>query len=915
MTDETPKPKRRYQLSSTEKAKRKARQLEKERNAKLTKAHRAKEAKARRKQKAEDKAEENAVAAKAKAKAANEIVRVMTNPPKKKGKVITQDTIDTAGQTFQNVLDDGRTVIFQPNPGPQTDFLAAPEKEILYGGSAGGGKAQPLSAKILTPEGFKTIGEVGVGDIVYSPDGTTTKVVQEHPQGTQDIYLVTFQDGSNVECTGDHLWEYTIAGNSSSILPKVRDTKSLQDYTDKQYSKKRPRWALVPLIQQFDFGVSTNLVVPPYTLGALLGDGSITTDSVGLSSADEEIVNRIRQDGVVVTKRSSKYAWGVLGQTQALRDLKLLGTNSLTKFIPENYKKANTQDRICLLQGLMDTDGYASKDSKVYYTSISFTLAEDVAELVRGLGGTATITWKSTHYRCGNVVHEGYTAYTVYIRLRDAASIFNLSRKKARCKVKKHLKNRIVSISYSHREEAKCVTLASEDGLYITDNYIVTHNSYGMLMDPLRYMHRPAHRALLIRKSMPELMELIDLSMELYPKAFPGAKYNKGENRWKFPSGATLLFGFCDADADVGRYIGQSYSWIGVDELTLFATPYVWDTLRSRLRTTDPEITPYMRATTNPGQIGAWWVKKMFIDPAPWGEPFWGRDIETGEILRFPDSEFVPEELRNKKAIRRRFIPARLTDNPYLMQSPEYMANLASMSTVQRKRLLEGDWDISDSSAFPEFDKSIHAVEQFVPPADWPRFRACDYGYSAPAAVIWFAVDYDGTVYAYRELYQKGLDGVALAEKIHEIEAEEPPGILGILDNETWAMRGQRGPSIAEEMINLGVRWIKADKGPGSRVNGKVALHKMFSIDPVTELPRLRISTACDNLLRILPMLPLDKNNPEDVDTKFPEDHLYDALRYGVTSRLAVPARYIVEAEYFSSTANAPQMADPVFGY
>jgi hypothetical protein len=438
--------------------------------------------------------------------------------------------------------------------------------------------------------------------------------------------------------------------------------------------------------------------------------------------------------------------------------------------------------------------------------------------------------------------------------------------------------------------------------------------SYAMLVDPLRFMHRPAHRALLIRRSMPELMELIDLSKEIYPKAFPGCVWHGGQNRWTFPSGATLLFGYCDADADVRRYIGQSYSWIGVDELTHFATSYVWDMLRSRLRTTDPMITPYMRATTNPGGIGGWWVKKTFVDPAPWGEAFWGRDMDTNEILRFPDIELVPEYLRGTPAIRRRFIPAKLTDNPYLMESPEYMANLSAMPEAQRRRLLEGDWDVAEDSAFPEFHRGTHVVPAFIPPNDWPRFRACDYGFVAPAAVIWLTVDYSGTVYAYRELYAKGLDAERLAEAILEIEEREPFPITGPLDNESWARRGQIGPSIAEVMMRMGVRWLRADKGPGSRINGKLEVHRRLAIDPVTEQPGLLISENCKNLARTLPMLPLDPNKPEDVDTKFKEDHLYDALRYGLSSRLIRHAKFNEEILYDRSADNH-MVADSTFGY
>ena len=133
--------------------------------------------------------------------------------------------------------------------------------------------------------------------------------------------------------------------------------------------------------------------------------------------------------------------------------------------------------------------------------------------------------------------------------------------------------------------------------------------SYAMLVDPLRYCHRSAHRALILRRSMPELRELIDKSRELYPRAFPGCKFREVEKLWNFPSGAKVEFGFLERDADVYRYQGQAYSWIGFDEITHLPTEFGWNYLASRLRTTDPDITPYLRCTANPGGVGADWVK------------------------------------------------------------------------------------------------------------------------------------------------------------------------------------------------------------------------------------------------------------------------------------------------------------------
>ena len=435
--------------------------------------------------------------------------------------------------------------------------------------------------------------------------------------------------------------------------------------------------------------------------------------------------------------------------------------------------------------------------------------------------------------------------------------------------------------------------------------------SYAMLIDPLRYIHNKNHKPILLRKSMPELQELIDKSHDLYPKAFPGAKWNQQKSRWTFPSGAVFIMSFVENDLDVHRYQGQAFTWIGIDELTHYATPYVWDYLRSRLRTTDQSIKTYMRATTNPGGIGGWWVKKMFIHPAPYNKSFWATDIETGDILHYPHLAIVDQKLRGLPLFKRRFIPAKLSDNPYLMQSPEYLAMLSSLPEVQRRRLLEGDWDVAEDTAFPEFDHKVHTCEPFEIPNHWKRYRSCDYGYVAPSAVLWYAVAPNGTVFVYRELYQKSLDADALAEKIIELEWNDPGILTGPLDTESWAERGQRGPSIAETMIQAGVRWTKTDKSKGSRVRGKIELHRRLKVNSYTDEVGVKIFRNCRNLIRIMPILPLDSSNAEDVDTKFIEDHLYDSFRYGINNRPSYTL-YPDEQKY---TLERPTLVDTKFGY
>ena len=428
--------------------------------------------------------------------------------------------------------------------------------------------------------------------------------------------------------------------------------------------------------------------------------------------------------------------------------------------------------------------------------------------------------------------------------------------------------------------------------------------SFAMLVDLLRYASNGNHRALLLRRTLAELTELVDQSRKLYPKAFPGAVFRESKNTWSFPSGATALFSYVDKDNDVTRYQGQSFTWIGVDELGQYPTPYVWNYLRSRLRTTDPEIQTYMRASANPGGVGGWWLKKMFVDPTIPNEPFWATDIDSGKVLRYGPNH--PEHA-DEPLYQRRFIPARLTDNPFLMESGEYEAMLLSLPEVERRRLLEGDWDVADGAAFSEFDRSVHVVEPFEVPYNWPRLRAADYGYSSPSCVLWGAVDWDGNIFIYRELYDKGYTGETLARIINALEENDPLMQISVLDGACWSKHGT-GPSIAESMIRNGVRWIPADK---NRIPGKIELHRRLAIDERTDEPKLKIFSTCTNLIRTLPTIPLSKTNSEDVDTKS-DDHAYDALRYMCMTR---PTGLPQNSIFNQIKKDTFQPADSVFGY
>ena len=435
--------------------------------------------------------------------------------------------------------------------------------------------------------------------------------------------------------------------------------------------------------------------------------------------------------------------------------------------------------------------------------------------------------------------------------------------------------------------------------------------SIGLLADPIRYFDNPHFSGLLVRKTNDELRELVQKSKLLYPQIFPKGsanecKFSEKASEWRFKSGAKLWLSYLDDEKDLLRYQGQSYTWIGFDELTHWHTPGPWDYLRSRLRTSKGsglEKHLFMRATTNPGGPGHMWVKEMFIDPAPPNTAFWATDIEKGTILTDPETE---EPLH-----QRRFIPSRLIDNPYLWEDGQYRSNLLSLPEAQRLKLLEGDWNIVEGAAFSEFRTSVHVVKPFDIPKEWTRFRCMDWGYNAPSAVLWIAIDpSDGQLVVYREMYGNNMDAEEWAGHIRYAQRNEKV-LYGVLDSSCWNKKGE-GPGIAERMIMNGVTWRPSDRSPGSRIARKNRLHELLKVNEEYDRPGIVFFENCRNLIADLPMIPNDPKGTEDIDPKFPNlDHTYDALGYGIMSRPKPHTPFWIG----QSTTPSVHVSDQVFGY
>lgn len=808
-----------------------------------------------------------------------------------------------------------REIAFTPNPGPQTEFLAASERCVLFGGAAGGGKALKLSTVIHTLTGPKTMGSVEVGDYVYGLDGRPTRVVWKSPvEIYAENFNVTFDTGEVFTANAEHQWltlDYYERAKKKN--PSVKTTKEI--YHSQKVGKASNH--SVPVAAP-TWGMDINLPIEPYLLGLWLGDGFSNTGVIGMTLEDLNELSLPEYVHEEIKGHNKGYLQPFALRRYAELDFFLLKALNLykNKHIPEMYFSASKEQRLALLQGIMDTDGTICQRGYCYLTFKSEKLLKDAWRLVSSLGIKCAVPRKVK----SGIKKTGFKGEYWLIGFSTTEPVFKLKRKKSR-QLKKlratQVQRYIVSVKPCDPVPMQCIQVDNVDHSYLVgDSYILTHNSYAILADPMRYFDNPNFRGLVLRRTNDELRELKWKSKELYTKTFPKAKWKEQQSLWSFPSGAELWMTYLERDEDVLRYQGQSFSYIAIDELTQYPTPFAFDYLRSRLRTTDPNLPIFLRATTNPSGPGVGWVKRVFVDPAPPGVAFDARDTETGEVLRYPMNHH-DKELRGKPLFQYRFIPSRLYDNPYLMKGGEYEANLLSLPEAQRRKLLDGDWNVIDGAAFPEFRTNTHVIEPYKIPSSWRKFRSADFGYSSYSAVHWFAIDpiYE-TLIVYRELYVSKTTAIDLAQKIKQIETEADERVMyGVLDSSTWHQRGHNGPSIAEEMIGQGVSWRPSDRTKGSRTAGFNRLHELFKTTPYSDgkkMPGIVFFNNCRQVIADLQVIPVHPDGLDDIDDKYTSDHTYDSIRYGIMSRPRGQSPWDFEVTSISAY-HSP--VDRVFGY
>ena len=546
------------------------------------------------------------------------------------------------------------------------------------------------------------MGEIKVNDRLISPSGNTTKVNKIHPQGKIKVLKIKFQDGREVKCSEEHLWDCWISENNRR---KLRTTKEIY-----RIYKKTKQKVIIPLTEQINYR-NINHKLDPYLIGVLLGDGCIR-QNITLTSGDIQIVDLLKKKipkEANINKLKSKYSYSITYTkhnkkgylynpiTDELRRLNLMGLDSSNKFIPTEYKKGLIKQRLDIVRGLLDTDGTVCKKGKITFISKSERLADDLREILFSLGARVTKSVKNKKFK-GELFGP---FYELYINIKNKKQLFLLDRKYNRCREfnggKSEIGNRIINIDYIGDQVCQCITIDKEDGLYLTDNYIVTHNSYigcwkGLLLN-LKY---PGNRGLICRKENTSLKQttLFTLFTQVLPKEWI-ISHNKTDGKIVHATPikgvySTIIYGGLDKSEknDYPTKIGgASYGWVFADE-TLELEKADWGMLNTRLDYKIPRYTENQNdriprqifGATNPDSPKHWLYKFFF--------------------------ECTKEERKEREVYL--MTPY---ENTYLPKS--YIKHQEStLSGIQRERLLLGKWVGAEGLIYKSFDINKHIVDE-----------------------------------------------------------------------------------------------------------------------------------------------------------------------------------------------------------
>lgn len=536
-------------------------------------------------------------------------------------------------------------VDFMPQKGLQEKLCACSSNLIFLCGAATMGKANPYDAKILTPNGFVDMGSLKVGDTISGADGGQQTVLGIFEQGEKDVYGINFDDGSYAECCKEHLWKIssrTLSCHQTYGNYYVAEFKDIMQLINTNHA------VCVPYCGKIQFN-EQELPIKPYTLGVILGDGHFPKHgNPQISCVDIEIVDRIEQDGYSVNKIPSHtidYIISGHSINPKIKELGLWDKRSWSKFIPEIYKISSVESRMELLRGLMDTDGCVDTTGRLYYATTSKQLAKDFQWIVRSLGGRCSMTEAQPKYKWKGEVRQGRTAYCLWPSFKGDEDIVTISRKKRRTK-EHHNKRRkaIVSYKYVGKKQCRCIYVSNSDHLYVMDDFVVTHNTYGMFLKALQGIDKKGYTARMISVRLQDSKKGSSIFRDAVEVCgnFAGCEYNSSDYptfAWKqWNSNLQLIHSNFNVDNpsewdEFRDFIKkQQSSYIAIDEATEIKQFKMFSYIFSRNRDSSG-MTPCMVLSFNPENQH--WSTQMLKDAGYIGDDWYLKPEMNGATKYF----------------------------------------------------------------------------------------------------------------------------------------------------------------------------------------------------------------------------------------------------------------------------------------
>ena len=614
-----------------------------------------------------------------------------------------------------------RLSMWQPNPGPQTEAYYSKADCLLYGGQPGGGKAVSVQTKIPTPFGWSTMGELQVGDSVLDENGNVCKIIAKSEVFTEPCYKVLFSDGSEIIAGARHQWVTSTRRERSRVLRQTdawrekrkdsRPAKGTKRLDLAKRNKENARTKDLPYEgirttqeifetlrvggkeQRANHSVKVckpfnlddaDLIIEPYVLGAWLGDG--TQSSGAITGIDEEVFQQV-SNFYTITRYVNPKTRGVIGLQADLRKIGVFKN----KHIPDVYKRGSLKQRLSLLQGLMDTDGFCDKRGQCEFSQVNKRLAYDVLELILSLGIKATIREGVAK------LNRKITGPNYKIKFQTDLPVFRLSRKILRQKQDNfrgtHDVRYIVDcIPLGSNIPLQCIQVDSPNNMYLCgDAMIPTHNS--QLILGLAFNEH--QRSLIMRREYSGLDRLIEDALTIHGsrsgfKGTPQPSLNTGKG--------IINFRAAQYAGDEQKTMGQGRDLLALDEATQFTEDQV-RFLMGWVRSEDPNQRCRTVLATNPplAAEGLWvnrmfapWLDDRYHNPATPGELRWVISDEEGKDVWVdgPDDE---REVHGKliRPTSRTYIPASTKDNPYYVDS-DYERQLDALPEPYRSLLMGG---------------------------------------------------------------------------------------------------------------------------------------------------------------------------------------------------------------------------------